>query len=177
MKEFFQALKSKRVRREYAKSIVVGMASTVLDVLITALILYMAGHEYYAGFFGVFTGKLKAGVTYSTPMSIYVTATVLSFIVSILFNYIMSIFFVYEYGNVGKNAKGFTKFAVFALIGLTITTVGSVICSQVFGLSGSNVWWIKITIAVVVFIFNFFTRKYFVFNIALIRDDEHTIKL
>ena len=56
MKEFFQALKSKRVRREYAKSIVVGMASTVLDFLITALILYMAGHEYYAGFFGVFTG-------------------------------------------------------------------------------------------------------------------------
>ena len=89
----------------------------------------------------------------------------------------MSAFFVYEYGNVGKNAKGFTKFAVFALIGLTITTVGSLICSNVFGLSGSNVWWIKITIAVVVFIFNFFTRKYFVFNIALIRDDENTINL
>lgn len=178
MKEFFQALKSKRVRREYAKSILVGIISTLLDFLITALILYMAGHEYYDGFIGVWTGKLKAGIEkYTTPMSIYITATVLSFIVSILFNYIMSIFFVYEYGNVGKNAKGFTKFAIFALIGLTITTVGSIICSQVFGLSGSNVWWIKIAIAVVVFVFNFFTRKYFVFNIALIRDDEHTINL
>lgn len=177
MKEFFAALKSKRVRREYLKSIAVGIASTVIDFIITALILYMAGHEYYDGFFGVFSGKLKAGAAYATPISIYITATVLSFIVSILFNYIMSVFFVYEYGNVGKNAKGFTKFAVFALIGLTITTVGSLICSHFFGLSGSNVWWIKITITVVVFIFNFFTRKYFVFNIALIRDDENTINL
>ena len=86
-------------------------------------------------------------------------------------------FFVYEYGNVGKNAKGFTKFAIFALIGLTITTVGSLLCSLVFGLNGSKIWWIKITITVVVFVFNFFTRKYFVFNIALIRDDENTINL
>ncbi len=177
MKEFFRALKSKRIRREYLKSIAVGIISTVIDFIITALILYMAGHEYYSGFLGVFTGATKSGAPYSPPMSIYITSIVLSFIVSILFNYIMSAFFVYEYGNVGKNAKGFTKFAVFALIGLTITTVGSLICSNVFGLSGSNVWWIKITIAVVVFIFNFFTRKYFVFNIALIRDDENTINL
>lgn len=177
MKEFFRAMKNKKVRREYAKSIVVGMFSTLIDFVITALILYMAGHEYYSGFLGVFTGKTISGVPYSPPMSIYITATVMSFIISILFNYIMSVFFVYEYGNVGKNAKGFIKFAIFALIGLTITTVGSLICSHFFGLSGSNVWWIKIIITVVVFIFNFFTRKYFVFNIALIRDDENTINL
>lgn len=152
------------------------MVSTLIDFLITALILYMAGHEHYDGFIGVFSGKTVGGA-YSPPMSIYITATVLSFIVSILFNYIMSVFFVYEYGNVGKNARGFMKFAIFALIGLTITTVGSLICSHIFGLSGSNVWWIKITITVIVFVFNFFTRKYFVFNIALIRDDENTINL
>ncbi len=176
MNEFFHALKNKRARREYLKSIAVGMLSTLIDFIITALILYLAGHEHYAGFSGVFTGKTVGG-SYSPPMSIYITATVLSFIVSILFNYIMSVFFVYEYGNVGKNKKGFIKFAVFALIGLTITTVGSLICSSVFGLDGSKVWWIKMIITVVVFVFNFFTRKYFVFNIALIRDDENTINL
>lgn len=177
MLEFFRALKNKRARREYAKSILVGLLSTLIDFLITAAILYLAGHKYYDGFMGVFTGKIKPGAEYSTPMSVYLTATVLSFVVSVLFNYIMSVFFVYEYGNVGKNTRSFVKFAIFAMIGLTITTVGSLICSQVFGLSGSNVWWIKISIAVVVFVFNFFTRKYFVFNIALIRDDEHTINL
>lgn len=177
MNEFFRALKNKRARREYIKSIIVGLISTLIDFFITALILYMAGHEYYSGFFGVFTGKTISGLPYSPPKSIYITSIVLSFIISILFNYIMSVFFVYEYGNVGKNGKGFTKFAIFALIGLSITTVGSLICSSVFGLSGSNVWWIKVIISLVVFVFNFFTRKYFVFNIALIRDDENTINL
>ena len=177
MKEFFRALKSKRIRREYLKSIAVGIASTVLDFLITAVILYIAGKGEYDGFLGVFTGKLKPGSAYILPVSVYLIATVLSFIISVLFNYIMCAFFVYEYGNVGKNAKGFTKFAVFALIGLTITTVSSLVCSNVFGLTGSNVWWIKMAIALVVFVFNFFTRKYSVFNIALIRDDEHTINL
>ncbi|MCI8412861.1 MAG: hypothetical protein HFE47_02030 [Clostridia bacterium] len=177
MKTFFKAMKSKRVRREFLKSVAVGLASTLIDFLITALILYMAGHEHYSGFSGVFTGKTVDGLSYSPPTSVYITSIVLSFVISILFNYIMSMFFVYEYGNVGKNAKGFTKFAIFALIGLTITTVGSLLCSLVFGLNGSKIWWIKITITVVVFVFNFFTRKYFVFNIALIRDDENTINL
>lgn len=177
MNEFLHALKNKRARREYIKSVLVVFASTLLDFLITALILYMAGHEHYGNFLSVFTGKTVDGLGYAPPISIYLTATVLSFIVSILFNYIMSAFFVYEYGNVGKNKKGFIKFAVFALIGLTITTAGSLISSKIFGLSGSNVWWIKIAISVAVFIFNFFTRKYFVFNIALIRDDENTINL
>ena len=154
----------------------VGAAATLLDFLFTALILYMAGHEHYDGFIGVFTGKTVGGA-YAPPMSIYITATVLGFIVSVLFTYIMCVFFVYEYGNVGKNGRGFIKFAVFAAIGLTITTVSSLICSHIFGLHGSNVWWIKITTAVIVFVFNFFTRKYFVFNIALIRDDENTINL
>lgn len=177
MREFFNALKSKRVRREFAKSIAVGTLSTLIDFLITALILYAAAHNRYDGFFAVFTGRTIDGAPYSPPISIYMTSIVLSFIVSVLFNYVMSMRFVYEYGNVGKNAKGFTKFAIFALIGLTITTLGSLICSLTVGLSGAKVWWIKISITVVVFVFNFFTRKYFVFNIALIRDDEHTINL
>ena len=176
MSEFFKALKNKRARREYIKSMLVGAAATLLDFLVTALILYMAGHEHYAGFLGVFSGKTVGG-TYVPPMSIYITATVLSFVVSVLFTYIMCVFFVYEYGNVGKNTRGFIKFVAFAAIGLTITTLGSVIGSHAFGLHGSNIWWIKITITVIVFVFNFFTRKYFVFNIALIRDDENTINL
>lgn len=173
MSEFLTAMKNKRARREYLKSMLVGVFSTAIDFLLTAVILYMAGHEHYRGFGGVFTGAS----TYSPPKSIYLTATVLGFIVSILFNYVMSVFFVYQYGNVGKNKKGFFKFLLFALIGLSITTVGSLICSHIVGLDGSKVWWIKIAITAVVFVFNFFTRKYFVFNIALIRDEENTINL
>ena len=177
MKEFIRALKNKRARREYLKSILVGLCSTLIDFLSTALILYAACHEGYGSFLNVFTGAHVGGTPYEPPISIYLTAIVVSSILSVVFNYVMCVFFVYQYGNVGKNKKGFLKFSVLALIGITITTVGSLICSHFFGLDGGKVWWIKICIALVVFVYNFFTRKHFVFNIALIRDDENTIKL
>jgi putative flippase GtrA len=139
-----------------------------------ALILYLAGSDYYPHFFAAFTGKTVTGAPYVPPLSIYLTSIMISFIVSILVNYVLSVFFVFEYGNVGRNKRGFLKFCVFSALGLTITTVGSLIGFQ--GL-GANVWLIKIIITLVVFVFNFFTRKYFVFNIALIRDDENTINL
>ena len=175
MKEFFHALKNKRARREYIKSIIVGLCSTAIDFLSTALILYAECHDSYGGFFNVFTGATVDG--FEPPISIYITATVVGAVLSVVFNYVMCVFFVYQYGNVGKNKKGFLKFSILALIGIAITTAGSLLCSHFFGLDGSKVWWIKIAIAIVVFVYNFFTRKHFVFNIALIRDDENTINL
>lgn len=172
MNEFFNALKNKRARKEYIKSIVVGWISTALDFLVTAIILYIAGRKQYTGFMSVFTGNTITGEPYDPILSVYLMSIVVSFIISVSVNYLLSAFFVYEYGNVGRNAKGFVKFMVFSLIGLTITTLGSFIGISLIG----NVWVVKILVTLIVFVFNFFTRKYFVFNIALIRDDD-TISL
>lgn len=174
MNAFFTALKNKRARKEYIKSIIVGWSATALDFIITAVIMYIEGRESFGNFFNVFSGKTLTGIPHVTPTSIYMTATILGFCVSFAFNYVLSVFFVYEYGNVGRNKKGFLKFALFALIGLTITSLGSLIG---YAGIGGNVWFVKIAITCIVFVFNFFTRKYFVFNIALIRDDEKTINL
>lgn len=170
----FTALKNKRARVELLKSMAVGIVSTILDFFVMALILYIAASDIYANVIDVFLSKTISGLPYSPPISIYMTSIVISFTISFTFNYIMCVFFVYDYGNVGKNKKGFLKFAIFALIGLAITSIGSLIGFA--GLHG-NVWWIKIVITIIVFVFNFFTRKFFVFNLELIRDDENTIKL
>ncbi len=178
MNEFFNALKNKRARKEYLKSMLVGILSTALDFLVQAVIMYMAGHDKYLNFFSVFSGKTVDGLPYTLPLSLYLTSIVVSFTVSILFNYLMCAFFVYEYGNVGRNNKGFLRFCIFSLLGLSITTAGSAIGYAGIGAnSGIAVWGIKICISLVMFVFNFFTRKYFVFNIALIRDDDNTINL
>lgn len=174
MNEFFNALKNKRARKELIKSMIVGTTATVLDFLVTAVILFIEGHNHFTNFFSVFTGATVDGLPHVTPTSIYLTAIVLSFLVSFLFNYIMSVFFVYEYGNVGKNKKGFVKFLIFTLIGLSITTLGNFLGHT---LLHGNVWLVKWIVILIVFIFNFFTRKYFIFNIALINDDENTINL
>ena len=174
MNEFFHALKNKRARREFLKSVVIGAVGGLLDFMIVAVILYAEGHKYYENFFSVFHGNTISCEPHKPPSSTYLTANLLGFIVSFVFNYVMCCFFVYEYGNVGRNKKGLLKCILFAAIGLGITTLGSLIG---YAIMPGQVWIIKIVITILVALFNFFTRKYFVFNIALIRDDENTIQL
>lgn len=174
MNEFLHAMKGKRARKEFFKSVIIGLVGGVLDFLVTAVILYLEGRGEYTGFWSIVTGATVSGSPHKTPISIYLTANMLGFAVSVVFNYVTCCFFVYEYGNVGRNKKGFLKFLLFALIGLAITTIGSAVG---YGALGGNVWIVKIVAMILVAVFNFFTRKYFVFNVALIRDDENTIQL
>lgn len=170
----FDFLRDKRTRKEWLLSMAVGTASTVIDFLVTAAVLYAEGHAYYDGFFAVFSGKTVTGAPHITPTSVYLTSIVLGFLFSFLFNYVMSVFFVYQYGNVGRNKKGFIKFLIFTLIGLSLTTLGNFIGHTVLG---GNVWLVKWIVILIVFVFNFYTRKFFIFNIKLIQDDEKTIHL
>lgn len=174
MNEFFKALKNRRARHEFLKSVAIGIIAGALDFFIMAVIIYIEGRGTFKGFSSVFTGETVDGLPHLTPISVYLTANMLGFIASLTFNYAMCCFFVYQYGNVGRNKIGFVKFLAFALIGLTLSTVSSAIG---YNATQGNVWAVKIIVTAVVAVFNFFTRKYFVFNIALIRDDENTIQL
>lgn len=170
----FDAFKNKQTTLELLKSIAVGLLSAAVDFLITALFLYAYGHEHYAGFGGVFTGQTISGVDYTPTVSVYITATVIGFILSVLVNYILSSVFVYKYGNVGKSKLGFIKFIIFSVIGLGITSLGSWLGYDVIG---GNMWVVKVIMQFIVFIYNFVTRRMFIYNVELIRDDESTINL
>ncbi len=89
MNEFFNALKNKRARKEFLKSVVIGLVATVLDFLVMAVILYIEGHNEFTGFLSVFTGSTVSGEPHVTPTSIYLTANMLGFLVSVVFNYVM----------------------------------------------------------------------------------------
>ena len=54
-KEFLEILK-KQTTLEFLKSMAVGLASNAVDFLLTAVFLYAYGHDYYDGFWGVFSG-------------------------------------------------------------------------------------------------------------------------
>ena len=170
----FSAFKNKQTTIEVLKSIAVGLASNAIDFLLTAVFLYAYGHEYYDGFLGVFTGATTGSVPYSPPLSVYFTATVIGYVSAVLVNYILSFLFVFKYGNVGKNKYGFIKFVIFSAIGLGLTSLGSWIGYDVVG---GNIWIVKLIVQLIVFVYNFITRRLFIFNVNLIRDDENTINL
>lgn len=174
MIKFFSALKDKKTVIEILKSVGVGLASNAVDFLITAIFLYAYGHDSYKGFFGVFTGATVDGVPVNTPFSIYITATIIGFSMAVILNYVLSSVFVFKYGNVGKTKMGFFKFVIFSLIGLGITSLGNWIGYDVLG---CNMWLTKLVIQFIVFIYNFITRRLFIYNVNLIRDDENTISL
>ena len=174
MKIGFLEFIKKQTTIEFLKSVAVGLASSAVDFLLTAVFLYAYEHQHYDGFFGVFSGATVNGSPYSPPFSVYITATVIGYISSILVNYILSSLFVYKNGNVGKTKRGFLKFLFFSAIGLGLTSLFSWIGYDVIG---GNIWVVKLIVQFVVFIYNFITRKLFIYNVNLIRDDENTISL
>ncbi len=170
----FAAFKNKQTTLEILKSIAVGLASNAVDFLFTAVFLYAYGHEHYDGFWGVFSGATVGGAANTPATSVYITATAIGFITAVLLNYLLSSIFVFKYGAVGKNKLGFVKFVIFSVIGLGLTSLGSWIGYDVIG---GNMWIVKLIVQFIVFIYNFITRRLFIFNVALIRNDEDTINL
>ena len=174
IKERLLAVLKKQTTIELFKSIAVGLASAAVDFLLTAIFLYAYGNAHYEGFWGVFSGATVDGLPYSPQFSVYITATVIGFISGVLVNYILSSIFVFKYGNVGKSKRGFIKFMLFSAIGLGLTSLGSWIGYDVIG---GNLWVVKIIVQFIVFIYNFITRRMFIYNVKLIHNDENTINL
>lgn len=172
--KFFSELKDKKTVIEILKSIAVGLASSAVDFLFTAIFLYATESSNYKSFFGVFAGVTVDGVPYSPPFSIYITATVIGFTAGVILNYILSSIFVFKYGNIGKSKSGLIKFFGFSLIGLGLTSLMSWIGYDVLG---CNLWLTKLVVQLIVFVYNFVTRRLFIYNLNLIRDDENTISL
>ena len=82
----------------------------------------------------------------------------LSFVISVVYNYIASIIFAF---NVAKNKNGkkvFIKFIIFSIIGLGISNFLLKIFVTTF-----NVYYLiaKVVATIVVMVFNFITRKKF----------------
>ena len=155
---------------EYLKATLVGAFSMLADFFVTAIILYAEGLQVYGKFINVI---INSGM-HQSPISIFLTANFMGTITGIILNYLFSVFFTYQYGHVGKTKTGFAKFCILSVIGTLISTGLNYIG---YAQLGWNVWLLKFSPTILVFIYNFFTRKYFIFNIKLIMDDEHTIRL
>lgn len=140
---------------EIARFVIVGGIATVIDLFVMGLVLYAFEPALYPKFYNIWIG----GGDPSTLATVIGTGT--GFVVSLVFNYILSVLFVYEDKGNSKSVKGAILFAVFSIIGMLINMGGMWLGYDVCGI---NEWVTKIIMTLVVLVYNYITRKLFIFK-------------
>jgi len=157
MKKLINKLNNKYPKlMEICRFIIVGGIATVIDFFISGIFWYFTNRSIYPHFYNIFWGATGEPSTWST-----VVGTALGFSISLVFNYILSLLFVFEEKGEGKTVKGATLFVLLSLVGLIIHMVGMYL---LYDLAKLNEWGIKIFLTLVVLIFNYLTRKFLIFK-------------
>ena len=149
-------LKEHKTLAEIARFVIVGGIATIIDFFCMSLFIYFFNMEAYGySLLNVFFSKGTA-----TAWSV-VVGTGVGFIISLGFNYLLSILFVFQNDtDFAKTTKGALAFAILALIGLGIHTLFMYIG---YDLLHINEWIVKILLTLVVMVFNYITRKKLIF--------------
>lgn len=152
IKDFFE--KHKRLG-EIIRFVIVGGCSTVIDFLAMSLFIFLFNMEVYDhSLLAVF---LSSGGASSWSV---VVGTGVGFVVSLVFSYLLSTFFVFENGKNARSLKGASIFAILSTIALLMQTVFMYIGYDILGF---NEWLLKILITFVTMTFNYITRKKFIY--------------
>ena len=142
--------------KEIFRFLITGGIATIIDFFVMSMFIFITCNELFLDFIDVFLHGKQLAPTY-----IVVIGTGLGFVISLIFNYILSCVFVFKNGKTAQNTKGFLIFTILSSIGLCIHLLGMFIG---YDLLGINEWIIKIVLTFVVLVFNYVTRKKFVFK-------------
>lgn len=140
---------------EILRFIIVGGIATVIDYVVMGIILYIFDPSLYPNFFNVFYG----GGDPSTIATVIGTGT--GFAVSLVFNYLLSVIFVYEDKGNSKTVKGVILFILLSVVGLLINMAGMWLGYDICHI---NEWITKIIMTLIVLVYNYISRKIFIFK-------------
>lgn len=134
----------------------VGGVATVVDFFVMGVTLYFFEPELYPNFLNVFFGGKG-----DSSLTANMVGTGLGFLVGLVVNYFLSVFFVFLHKGNSKSATGFLQFALLSAVGLGLHEVGMYVMNDLFGV---NEWVVKIVMTVVVLIYNYISRKLLIFK-------------
>ena len=140
---------------EIFRFILVGGLATVIDFFVMGIVLYIFDPSLYPHFYNVFFGGGEPSLVAK------LVGTGVGFVFGLIANYILSVIFVFNEKGNSKSAKGFIVFAVFSAIGLLIHEFGMYLLSDLLSV---NEWICKIVLTLVVLIYNYLSRKIFIFK-------------
>ena len=156
MKKLIQNFTIKHPRlAEIIRFLIVGGSATIVDYIAMGIVLYIFNPSLYPHFYNVWIGNENPS-TLAT-----IIGTGVGFIAGLIFNYIFSIIFVFQEKGQSRTAKGFIIFSLFATGGLIIHLIGMYIG---YDLLHINEWIVKTFFTVVVLVYNYITRKIFIFK-------------
>ncbi|HEY8390149.1 MAG TPA: GtrA family protein [Clostridia bacterium] len=145
---------------EIFKFLVVGGFATIIDMLVMALVIYFINMKVFSyNFLNVIIESSKRKNEIAAYSSILGTG--MGFVLGLVFNYIMSVKFVFEQKEYAKTFNGAMLFAVLSIIGFFIHLAGMWVFFEKLKI---NYWLVKIVITIFVLVFNYVTRKVFVFR-------------
>ncbi len=148
---------------EFARFVIVGGITTLIDMLVMGVILYLFEPSLYPKFYNVWIGKVGDPKTIAA-----VIGTGTGFVVSVIFSYLLSIKFVYNDEGNSKTTKGVILFFVLAAGGLFLNMFGMWLGFDVIGI---NEWIVKIIMTLIVLFYNFATRKILIFKNQKVTND------
>lgn len=155
--EWYKAFDEKHKRFcEFARFVIVGGLTTVLDMLIMGIILYAFEPSIYPKFYNVWIGKAGDPKVIAT-----VIGTGTGFTISSIFSYILSVKVVYNNKGNSKTVFGAALYFVLAAIGLFLNMGGMWLGYDIIGI---NEWIVKIAMTLIVMFYNFGTRKLLIFR-------------
>ena len=137
-------MKKYKLLQEFSRYVLVGGTAFVIDMSL----LYLFKNYVFYNF-------VEIGVYISTA---------LGFIGGLIYNYILSLVFVFENAktrNKGKTIGAFIVFLLIGVAGLLLTEIGMYIGIQIFAI---NYLVVKILVSAVVLIWNYGIRKILIFK-------------
>lgn len=162
MKQFIRGLIIKYPTLwEIFKFLLVGGFATILDMGVMAFVIYLFNTRQFD--YNIFNVIINNNLKPDTLAVVLGTGA--GFICGLLFNYILSVSFIYtgDKSNISyaKTKNGFLKFVIFSVYGLSIHIIGMYIGYDILKF---NEWIIKIILTLIVLIFNYITRKLLIFK-------------
>lgn len=142
-KELRNSIEYRELARELVRYSFVGISSFIID----ASVLYLCKNY-------IFNNNYETGVVLSSAIG---------FIIGLVYNYIMSVNFVFKnVDNTKSQTENFVIFTIIGIVGFLLTEIGMIIGMNILSLTYYMP--VKIVVALIVFVWNYTARKILVFR-------------
>lgn len=150
---------------EIARFAIVGLIATIVDYIISALVLFLfnpTGYPTFLSFLGI-------GDHTEPTAAASVVSTGVGFVAGLIVNYLLSVLFIYINKGNSKTVAGFVMFSALSVGGLAINLLGMWLIYNVTGFINSEhamilYWVVKILLTAIVLVYNYITRRVLIFK-------------